>query len=417
MESDTRIFNDAAMEERRKRPLWQFLSCNFGKGSLAILLLLPVTWTFMERQETFMMITFRGNFTALSNTTAAKRISDPHAFFDAANSNTSFQYPIPRSMWNFSSIALPQVPAGVVWLASFPNSGTSYTISVVHALTNATTATNYGGNERDDRNDSIAVYYDAIPQGPYYRYPGQLPYTNTNAHILTKTHCEQNVSGTLEQFIVSCASGTNYTRMAKVETTYPTQIVTGVVHLLRNPFDNIVARMNYQRSIWEKGKQADDLKKASFFQLSEKGFYWWCQYKDKKKSLAHDELMARDNGTFYEEYLQPVPCWIEFYLYFRWHELMVEMLSENSSTNAIFPPRPSMILYYEDYKDSQKAHAQMEKLLSFLHFAGADSSHFPKFESHLPYDFFTPDERAAVQRLARVMTSPATWSLLQHYFD
>jgi hypothetical protein len=371
----------------------------------------------MERQETFIMITTYGNFTTLYHASTVDRKSDPNAFFDSTKGNTFDRYPLPLQLSNDSSIASSQVPAGIVWLASFPNSGTSYTLSIVHALTNTTTATNYGGNERDDRNDSVAVYYDAIPQGPYYRYPGQLPYTTTEAHILSKTHCEQHVSGTLEQFIASCASGTNYTRGSKVETTYPTHIVTGVVHLLRNPFNNIVARMNYQRSIWEKSKQPDDLRKAGLFPLSEKGFYWWCQYKNKKKSLAHDELMARDNGTFYEEYLTPVPCWIEFYLYFRWHDLMVKMLSDNSMTNAIFPPRPSMILYYEDYNDTQQAHAQIEALLSFLHFADADFPMFPDFESHPPYDFFTLDERAAVQRLAQFMTSPATWSLIQHYFD
>ena len=397
MESDTRILNVTIEDERNRGKLCRNGRGVFCSGLVLVALLLPVS--FLLQQRTSIAFLNHRSFSSLSI-----RVY-PGESTNTANNMDHLPSPLPYNETG-------GLPAGVVWLASFPNSGTSYTISIVHTLTNKSTATNYGGNEKDDRIDSVPIYRD-IPQGPYYRYP-QEPWPEAPTHILTKTHCEQHTSGTLERFVASCATGTNFTGGSKINTTYPTSIVTGVVHLVRNPLDNIVARMNYQRGIWEKGKEENDLKKASFFPLSFKGFYWWCQYKDNKKSQAHEVLKAQDNGTFYEEYLKPVPCWIEFYLYFRWHNLMVEMLSADSQLQN----RPSMILYYEDYQDPDHAQAQVQRLLSFLQ---ADPQlgfdHIPEFETHEPYDFFSPDERAALKRLAQVMTTPTTWSLLQHYFD
>jgi hypothetical protein len=326
------------------------------------------------------------------------------------------------------------VPAGIVWLVSFPNSGTTYTLSVVQSMTNTTTATNYGGNERNDTNDSIPIYSN-VPEGPYYRNPNQLPYTTTNAHILTKTHCEQHIDGTMEHFITSCATGTKYSHGESIPTTYPihpmptTMMMTGVIHLIRNPFNNIVARMNYQRTQWERSKHADNQKRASFFPANRTGLQWWCYYKNEKKSIAHDRLVpGPDNGTFYETYLQPVPCWMEFYLYFRWHNMVVEMLSTKNSiygndsyeTDSQQQPIPSMILYYEDYENHIQSRENIDQLLSFLQFTPEQGriGPLPEFISNRTYiDFFTAEQIAAVRQLAYVMTSnTSTWSLLQHYF-
>ncbi|KAL3773723.1 hypothetical protein ACHAW5_009832 [Stephanodiscus triporus] len=80
-------------------------------------------------------------------------------------------------------------PTAIVWLMSFPNSGTSYTLHTVRELTNTTTASNYGleGDIKDE--DSNPVFKgDGGMNGPYLELiRGKT--TNIPKLILTKTHC------------------------------------------------------------------------------------------------------------------------------------------------------------------------------------------------------------------------------------
>ena len=67
----------------------------------------------------------------------------------------------------------------VVWLLSFPNSGTSFTITNLEALTNQSTASNYA--EGWDQ----VIPVGANENGPFYKGVKQLP----SMYVLTKTHC------------------------------------------------------------------------------------------------------------------------------------------------------------------------------------------------------------------------------------
>jgi hypothetical protein len=391
-----------------------------------------------------------------------------------------------------SSLSLPpseeirnNIPKGMVWLASFPNSGTTYTISIVRSMTNASTATNYGGNERDTTENSWPVLFDCCGNdgsddeednlhargGPYYRSPKQLPLVPyRDAHIITKTHCNRRISGTVEHFIQMCATGTKYDNGKIMRATYsndqhvlPSRL-SGIVYLVRNPYTNIIARMNYQRKEWLQSSDPIDHQRASFFPKNNRtGFYLWCQYKDRKRSAARTQLMAYQNGTFYRQYLQSVPCFVEFYLYFQWHNMANEMipyarhyrrnLHNNSSSNSTSPN--IMMIYYEDYDRPDARTAIVEPLLfDMLHFTPDQivNSTIPQFVSekwnhtnpitdtimtdqnhtHHPHSvpttdpvvtnliirrMYTPEQQRAIKQLAQVMTTPQTWSVLQHYFE
>jgi hypothetical protein len=67
----------------------------------------------------------------------------------------------------------------VVWLLSFPNSGTSYTIMNTHHITNMTAATNHGQEVK-----SLIRVRPDIPS-PFLLMP-ELPMPRL---VLTKTHC------------------------------------------------------------------------------------------------------------------------------------------------------------------------------------------------------------------------------------
>ena len=81
---------------------------------------------------------------------------------------------------------------GVAWLMSFPNSGTSYTGSLVRTSSSTATATNYGSaNTYKQRSKSL---FDWSTVGPYMTNPkasinGKLDVPENGTFVLTKTHC------------------------------------------------------------------------------------------------------------------------------------------------------------------------------------------------------------------------------------
>lgn len=84
-----------------------------------------------------------------------------------------------------SSSLLPDI----AWLMSFPNSGTSYTMRLVQAVSNTTAATNYAEECKQDSSGRVATLFDS-PSGPYLRQQvldGGMPLPKR--YILTKTHC------------------------------------------------------------------------------------------------------------------------------------------------------------------------------------------------------------------------------------
>lgn len=76
----------------------------------------------------------------------------------------------------------------IAWLMSFPNSGTSYTLHLVHGITNTSVGTNYEKEVKKDSSNIIAEsvhsssnYYGPFVLQPHFKLPP--------SYILTKTHC------------------------------------------------------------------------------------------------------------------------------------------------------------------------------------------------------------------------------------
>jgi hypothetical protein len=76
------------------------------------------------------------------------------------------------------------VNSEIVWLMSFPNSGTSYTMNNVRRTSNMTTATNYANEAMQTAGRLVPVQHN-LPDGPFLLLPQmQIP-----KYSLTKTHC------------------------------------------------------------------------------------------------------------------------------------------------------------------------------------------------------------------------------------
>ena len=182
----------------------------------------------------------------------------------------------------------------IAWLASFPNSGTSFTLTLVARATNTTFATNYGLEATYGRRDTPSLpIYARHPEGPFMPDPvtsfhhRDLPY---GRHVITKTHCggscvncgpttyaygyntdtdnESSTSNTNTittttnnnnnntesndsdnaslpspplQFLQDCASGHAIDGHGNmIDVSYPPERVSRVIHMIRNPFHNAI---------------------------------------------------------------------------------------------------------------------------------------------------------------------------------
>merc|ERR1719410_491689 len=95
----------------------------------------------------------------------------------------------------------------IAWLLSFPNSGTSFTITQVTKITNATTATNYIKEIKSGPNSKKPVNPDISLKGPF-ACTNNLPLPN--GYVLTKTHCTGKSTRRIEvisisEFMKECA--------------------------------------------------------------------------------------------------------------------------------------------------------------------------------------------------------------------
>ena len=298
---------------------------------------------------------------------------------------------------------LPQV----AWLMSFPNSGTTYTNHLLQGYTNTTTATNYG-QEQDTKNESIPVFPDSL-DGPFFRYPSwSLP----SKYILTKTHCVGTTPGrnvaitSIEAFENACCSGKRIVNHTKLHTTYSSDIPKRAVHLIRNPFDNIVARLHLKQRQW--GQRHNDTKygeRVDVFNKTKDGFRAYCRSRDMRSFKREFEKRTLSNELL--GYAKEIPCYDEFISYTQWHNHAIELVEKRSF--------PVLTLFYEDYGlDWDTAVHQLLHFLSLTRAQGAEAETFIVGKHY--GDFYNEAEKATIMKLLQTLASTELWDMLQRYF-
>jgi hypothetical protein len=313
---------------------------------------------------------------------------------DSYNDSDNDDDQIPaKSATMFRSDNNPQV----VWLMSFPNSGTSYTIANTEHTSNTTTATNYAQNAR-----SPVPVRPELTNGPFiHKVKLRVPH-----YVLTKTHCACYCNDcSASSYVITQAQFERGCLRVDVNDTkdkhYDSSVPVKAVHLLRSPFDNIVARMHL--AIRRKKRLGWSDEQVSVFENSKDGFAAWCQYLDetylKEETATH--LIPDDVKKLFVD----LPCHADWYRYVLWHNHAI------AATDNL--GLPVHYMHYEDY--STNYNKTLSGLLDFLEL---DQVHAP--------DYFIPGktyirfyERKHAQlaaKLAQAVATPECWELIKHYF-
>ena len=334
----------------------------------------------------------------------------------------------------------------IVWLASYPNSGTSYTMTLVERASNVSTATNYGNEVTHRGYDSLPIYPNH-EVGPFWegtsehaiklnRIIRDLP---TN-FVLTKTHCggrcikcpaSEYLINTTRQFIYGCQK-TSYRKNSKMVTTEygaPMSAIKKLLHLIRNPYHNVVARFHLER----KNMISKDSSYEQLFTYDATGFKNYCHYLDTTFNKEDETLLS---SKLYKKYFHPesdnfIPCAAEFYKWVQWHNYAVQssvllglksdrteqIVIETGDATTTTPQSsiPVHVIWYENYEFD--FNATFASIMDFLEFPVA-TEQIRTFRSLPTYDdHFTLEQRANVQALIQKVAIPSTWKLIKHYFE
>jgi len=333
----------------------------------------------------------------------------------------------------------------MVWLMSFPNSGTSYTMRMVASSSQRAIATNYGREVASRENPVNIPLYPTTsteePTGPFWRgideddYDDELSRPLPDKYIITKTHCGGRCTRctpnrymlTLPQFVQECTRGegcfaldvTDNATAAESKTCksrvvhYPpppnNPHLGKIIHLIRNPFDNIVSRYHLSRKSWQqrlKGKELEEW--VELHPNNATGFLRWCDEMDTEYGSPFAQAIK--NGYHDQEIVtSELPCQGEWFRYIQWHMLALDTIEMSEL--------PSLTIFYEHY--SSNWNATVESVLDFLevHRPLPDPTAIREFVSRPPYDdYYNRKQRRQARALVKQLASKQVWKLLQNYF-
>ena len=327
----------------------------------------------------------------------------------------------------------------ICWLMSFPNSGTSYTMTMVARASNRSFASNYGDEvTASDQIETLSIY-PRRPEGPYWTglinkqlvtHPRELP----TDYVLTKTHCGSRCINcgpddyieSSKVFLTRCASGSARVppNRRRIEVEYPPERVHKAIHLIRNPFHNIIARFHLDRKHYVRSNKTDWLNDHP---NDATGFQTWCKGLDDEYETQDKNHFAElsssgggtadgvDSGdsttTSSTNPILDAPCHGEFYKYTQWHNLVHESIDIIKRDHHDVPV---LTVHYEDYTTNfDETTKEMLKFMN-LEFVGE----LRPFEPRSDYDtYFTSKQIVQVKNLIQHVASERTWEQVKHYFD
>jgi len=232
---------------------------------------------------------------------------------------------------------------------------------------------------------------------------------STISHLSSKYtggYCDQcppeKYIETAQTFAQSCLEGDHVGNgdTKEVLDSYDEELISRAVHMIRDPFDNIVSRFHLTYKYFVKANKTVETAK---YPRSKEGFRAFC--KDMGKRFVKEVKASKAYNGLYDE-VKNVPCYADFFRYIQWHNLAFAATQDLSL--------PTMIIHYENY-----THAFDETKDRLLEFLEQEEIHEPpQFEAGKTYrEYFTDDEVQAVSKMFYELAQEKTWDHTKHYFD
>jgi hypothetical protein len=181
--------------------------------------------------------------------------------------------------------------------------------------------------------------------------------------------------------------------------------VAKVVHLLRNPFTNVVARFHLEsRNLFRREK-----KTSQWLPKNATGLRNFCQVLDEIYGPEEEGILEAN----IRKLMANVPCRAEFYKWTQWHNLLGEVVPSMGTSTLTTATTPVLTLYYEDYQSNLDQTAG--RVLDFLNLVPRVLP-YRSFRDLPDYaDHFTIEERKAAWKLMKAVATPQTWQLIKRY--
>lgn len=263
--------------------------------------------------------------------------------------------------------------------------------------------TNYGHENKLDPRASFPIYKDQ-PEGPFWKeLSANVTYTFPKDFVMTKTHCggrcetcgPSKYAETSYSFRRACQRGQRRIQlengeMKHIQVHYPIDRLTKAIHLIRDPFDNVVSRFHMEI----RGTGVDSTRER---------FREFCHGLNKR--LEEEETHSLLFDEKWVNLTQDIPCRSDFFRWIEWHNQAFSMTQDlNLET---------MVVKYESY--AKQFNQTCNSLLEFLNLPRRGSPEF--FVAGKGYhDYFTSTERETVGYVIQEMASRATWQYVSEYF-
>lgn len=202
-------------------------------------------------------------------------------------------------------------------------------------------------------------------------------------------------NGTLLQYL-SRVVPTSLVQYKRQHVMYDPRLVEKAIHLIRNPFDNLISRFHHeQKENPKRGKE----RWVTRYSNDVLGFKRWCSDEDAISERTNDERIA--NWTRYgyptniATYFLGVSCHAEFFRYIHWHLMSIRVVE--------ILDIPVLYVHYEDYKLYNVSNVT-DRMLDFLNLDRRVGMMklLPSFHTNKDYsEYFTNEERASASDLMR----------------
>jgi len=338
----------------------------------------------------------------------------------------------------------------ISYLLTYPMSGTTYAMDMIKDSTNMAIATNYEvyRSYRDEENDPRPIcmdYTNLIPEEQTkegYGFPfwtmsyksGKIP---TN-HVVTLSHCDgycltpctpSEYIHTESSFEESCRTVLYHERKSSSSSSSssenkennnkehnehlqeidlqsvitPKNAIDSILHLIRDPFSNIVSRYHQYLIVQELEQGLHNSKES---------FHEWCRDMDTNQTLI--ELEEEKSKHYFSSEIRSmfrkVPCHAEFVKYISWHNHVVEM--------SWIDNYKSLPIYFEDFANVARREDVAKEIAEFVGYEVVNLN-LPTFFGGKMYrdQFYNREQINAVTELLKLMSFSQTWDMLERYFD